>query len=240
MKTKVYNLEGKAVSDIELNESVFGLPANDDLVHQVFVSMMGNKRQVLAHTKNRGDRAGSGIKPWRQKGTGRARVGSVRSPLWRKGGIIFGPRNDRNFKKKINKKMNIKSILTVLSGKLRDGEIKIVEKLDVNKTKEMAKAIKSLEIKGRILMSFADAEKKTILFSRNIEKVENILTSQLNVLDMLNNKNLILSKESVNYLEKKYGKEKKETKKLKKPARNASRSDAGGEKKQEIILGYGK
>jgi large subunit ribosomal protein L4 len=209
MKTKVYNLAGKAVSDLELSDAVFGLKANNDLVHQVFVALMANQRQVLAHTLTRGERAGSGIKPWKQKGTGRARIGSVRSPLWKKGGVAFGPTSDRNFKKKINKKMNIKAILTVLSGKLKDGEIKVVEKIDFkdNKTKEMAKAFKNLEVKGRILLGFAENEKKHMLASRNLKSVKNIFIGQLNVLDLLQNKNLIISKESVAYLEKKYIKE---------------------------------
>ena len=206
MKTKVYNLEGKAVSDIELNEAIFGLPANNDLVHQVFVALMANQRQVLADTKTRGERAGSGIKPWKQKGTGRARIGSVRAPHWKKGGVAFGPTSDRNFKKKINKKMNVKAILTVLSGKLKDGEIKVVEKIDFKdtKTKTIATAIKNLEIKGRMLLGFAENERNFMLASRNLPKVKNIFVGQLNVLDLMQNKNLVISKESVEYLEKKY------------------------------------
>jgi len=209
-KAKVYNLKGKEVEEIKLNDSVFGLPANDDLLHQVYVALSGNKRQVLAHTKTRGERAGSGIKPWRQKGTGRARVGSVRTPVWRKGGVAFGPTSDRNFKKKINKKMNSKAITLALSGKLRDGEMTIIDKfeLEEKKTKKMAEALKNLKLKGTILISFAGAEKDIRQFSRNLTAAQNILTSQLNVFDILNRKNLIFSKESVKYLEDKYGKDK--------------------------------
>jgi len=204
---KVYNLEGKAAAEeLKLSDHVFGLPANNELVHQVYVSLMANKRQVLAHTKNRGERAGSGIKPWAQKGTGRARVGSVRSPLWRKGGVTFGPTKDRNFKKKINKKMNSKAIITVLSGKLRDGEIKAVDKLELKerKTKLMAAALKKLKLAGTTLIAFSAKEKEMMLASRNLPKVKNILASQLNVLDMLSSKNLVMSKESIKYLEEKY------------------------------------
>jgi len=205
---KVHNLEGKKMEELKLADSVFGLPANDDLVHQVYVALMGNKRQVVADTKTRGERAGSGIKPWRQKGTGRARVGSVRTPVWRKGGVVFGPKSDQNFKKKINKKMNAKALATVLSGKLRDSELVIVENFDLKekKTKKMAAALKNLKIKGSILLSFSDTEKEMIRTSRNLPKVQNISTSQLNVLDILNKKNLILSKESAKYLESKYKK----------------------------------
>lgn len=205
---KVYNLEGKEVEKIKLEESVFKLPSNDDLVHQVYVSLVANRRQVIADTKTRGERAGSGIKPWRQKGTGRARVGSVRTPVWRKGGIIFGPTNERNFKKKINKKMNAKAVAVALSGKLRDSEMVIIDKLELEekKTKKMAQSLKNLNLKGSVLLGFSEKEKDLRLASRNLPRVKNILTSQLNVLDILNRKNLILSKESVKYLENKYKK----------------------------------
>lgn len=207
-KVKVYNLEGKEVESIDLSDGVFGLSENGDLVHQVFVSLQANQRQVLADTKTRGERAGSGIKPWRQKGTGRARVGSVRTPIWRKGGIVFGPTNDRNFKKKINKKMNAKAIATVLSGKLRDGEMIVVDKLELaeRKTKKMAEIFKTLGVKGRILLALSAGEKELYLTSRNLAKVTTLPTSQINVLEMLNNRNLVLSKESVRYLEEKYKK----------------------------------
>lgn len=210
MKIEVYNIEGKKVEDIEVSDSVFGLPGNDELLHQVYVALSANQRQVLAHTKTRGERAGSGIKPWRQKGTGRARVGSVRTPVWRKGGIVFGPRNDRNFKQKINKKMNEKAILTALSGKAKDGQMKIVDKFDFSekKTKLAAKALADLKIKGKVLMAFSESEKELRITSRNIKTAKNILTSQLNVLDILDNKNLLFTKESVKYLEEKYGQQK--------------------------------
>ena len=100
MKISVYNITGEEVEKMEVSENVFGVKKNDALIHQAMLAIQSNQRQVLAHTKNRGDRAGSGIKPWKQKGTGRARVGSVRNPAWKKGGVAFGPRNDRNFTKK--------------------------------------------------------------------------------------------------------------------------------------------
>lgn len=205
-KIKIYNLSGKEVEELNVSDSVFGLLKNDDLVHQVAVAMDANKRQVLADTKTRGERAGSGIKPWRQKGTGRARVGSRRTPLWKKGGVVFGPTSDRNFKQKINKKMNQKAIAIVLSGKLKDGEIFVIDKMDFSKkkTKQAVSMLDNLKISGKTLMAFSDQEKDFRLVSRNIAKVENILTGQLNVLDMLRNKNLIMSKESVKYLEEKY------------------------------------
>ena len=205
-KVKVYNLEGKELEEMEISDAVFGLPRNDELVHQVMVAMSANKRQVLADTKTRGERAGSGIKPWKQKGTGRARVGSVRTPLWKKGGVVFGPNNDRNFKKKVNKKMNQKAIAIVLSAKLKDQEIIVVDKFEFSdkKTKAVAASIKNFSMKGKILMAFSDGEKDMRILSKNIKNVDNILASQLNVLSMLNNKNLFITKESIKYLEEKY------------------------------------
>lgn len=208
MKIAVYNKEGKEVEKMELSEAVFGVKRNDDLIHQAMVAIESNQRQTIAHTKNRGERAGSGIKPWRQKGTGRARVGSRRTPTWRKGGVAFGPRKDQNFSKKINKKMNAKAIKMVLSAKLKDGEILVLDKLDLaeKKTKAMAQILKNLKISGKTLMAFSETEKDLRIASRNLKKVENILTNQLNVLEMLKNKFLLMTKDSMKYLEEKYSK----------------------------------
>ena len=206
-KVSVYNLEGKKVEDIELSENVFGLKKNDALLHQAYVAILSNKRQVIAHTKDRGERHGSGKKPWKQKGTGNARVGSVRTPVWRGGGIVFGPTKDRNFKKDINKKMMRKAILLALSSRAKSG-IMVIDKIELaeKKTKKFAEVIKNLKVKGSSLISFGEKEKDLRLYSRNIEKANNILTSNLNVFDILNHKNLILSKDSIKYLEEKYKK----------------------------------
>jgi len=202
----VYNREGEKTEDFEVSEDVFNIKKNDDLVHQAFVTIASNLRIAIAHTKNRGERSGSGKKPWKQKGTGNARVGSVRNPVWRKGGIIFGPTKDKNFSKKINKKMNQKAIKIVLSGKARQKEIIVLEELDLKekKTKEFARIIKNLKLKNKILFGFMVSEKNLNRYSRNIENIANIATQNLNVFDMLNNKYLLLSKDSVKYLDKKY------------------------------------
>jgi len=204
IKVKVYNLEGNETEELKLDESVFGVPSNDDLVHQVYVSLSANRRQVLADTKTRGERAGSGIKPWRQKGTGRARVGSVRTPVWRKGGVIFGPTNDRNFKKKINKKMNSKALAVSLSGKVRDKELLVIDSLMLKekKTRIMAEALRKFKLNGSILIGLSVGEKESRLACRNLSGVKSLESEQINVFDVLNNKNLILSKESVKSLEK--------------------------------------
>lgn len=205
-KVGIHNKEGKKVAEMELSDEVFAVAKNDRLVHQVYVAIASNKRQVLAHTKDRGERAGSGRKPWKQKGTGNARVGSVRSPLWKKGGIIFGPNKERNFTQKINKKMNQKAIKIMLSSKLKEKNLIVLDEINLaeKKTKEFTKIFKNLKLTGTTLIGFSEKEMDLRLYSRNIEKSKNILSSQLSVWDMLNSKNLLLSKESIEYLEKKY------------------------------------
>lgn len=206
MKYPVYNLEGKKVKDIELSDSIFAVPANDALVHQIYVSQYANLRLVIAHTKDRAERAGSGKKPWKQKGTGRARVGSVRTPVWRKGGVIFGPTKDRNFKKGVPKKMNKKALAIALSGKVKDKELFLVDSLLMpeTKTKKMCEAIKNLKIRGSILIGFSEKEKDTMRASRNLPKISNSTAKNMNVFEVLNHKYILLSEEGVKVLEEKY------------------------------------
>jgi len=206
MKFPVHNLKGEKVKDIELSESVFGLKPNDLLLHQVYVSQYANRRRVLAHTKDRAERAGSGRKPWRQKGTGRARVGSVRSPIWRKGGVIFGPTKNRNFKKEIPKKMNRKALTVTLSGKAKDKEIVIVDSLKIKepKTKLIKQTIDNLKLKGSVLFGFSRDERLAKRAIRNLQRVDDIDVENLNVFDILNHKYLVMSEEGIKFLESKY------------------------------------
>lgn len=221
MKSDIYNQSGKKTGEISLPESVFGVDWNNDLVHQVMVSMMSNERSVIAHTKGRGDVSGGGKKPWRQKGTGRARHGSSRSPIWRGGGITFGPTNEINFERKINKKMSAKALYTVLSKKMKDGEIIFVDNLDIKepKTKDAKDIILALEkIKGFENMS---SKRKNSTFVVLSERNENVMKSfgnfgninvgevrNLNVLNLLKNKYLIISNpdQSIEFLSSKIGK----------------------------------
>ncbi len=151
METQIYNQKGKSVGKLELPESIFGLPWNGDLVHQVVTAMQANARTPVAHTKDRSEVRGGGRKPWKQKGTGRARHGSNRSPIWVGGGVTHGPRNDKNYEQKINKKMKAKALYTVLSEKLRKGQIIFLEELNLKniKTKDAVAVIKDLSaLKG--------------------------------------------------------------------------------------------
>ncbi len=142
MEATVYNQKGKESGKITLSESVFGLKWNADLVHQVVVSMESSARNNVAHTKNRGEVSGGGKKPWQQKGTGRARHGSTRSPLWRHGGVTHGPRNDENFLRKVNKKMKAKALYTILSKKFKDNEIVFVNEITLPSIKtKLAKEV---------------------------------------------------------------------------------------------------
>ena len=220
MKVPIYNQQGEEIGVTELPEEIFGVPFNSDLVHQVVVSQMANRRQVIAHTKDRGEVRGGGRKPWRQKGTGRARAGSIRSPLWRGGGVTFGPTKERNFKKTIPQKMRRKALFMVLSQKLKDNEIIILDGLNLKKpkTKEMTSIIQKLktriqnekaepkkqEKKNResFLIALAKMDKDVILASRNIPRVATIQAKDLNCLDILSYKYLTMPKEAITLLQK--------------------------------------
>ncbi|MBU4332684.1 50S ribosomal protein L4 [Patescibacteria group bacterium] len=158
-KVTVYNQEGVIVGSQELSDEVFGIKPKVEVVHQVVVGMMANKRQVLAHTKDRGEVRGGGKKPWRQKGTGRARHGSIRSPLWVGGGVTFGPTKERNFKKRINKKMRRKAILMCLSDRVNDDKLVLLDKIKLD------------EIKTRRVVELVDKLRKVFYGEGEVNKV---------------------------------------------------------------------
>ncbi len=206
MKTPVYSQAGKKSGDINLPEAIFGLPMNESLVHQVYVSMMSNKRANIAHTKDRSEVRGGGKKPWKQKGTGRARHGSRRSPIWIGGGITFGPRNEKNFKKKINKKMKTKALFTILSQKMRDGEIIFVDSLsfDAPKTKDAAAMLSSLAgVEGfeglankknnRAMITTVDVDQNVIKSFGNFSNVSVDEFRKINPVDLLKYKYLVIT-----------------------------------------------
>ncbi len=205
MEATVYNQKGTETGKIKLPDNVFGLPWNESLVHQVVVSMTGNERTPVAHTKTRGEVSGTGIKPWRQKGTGRARHGSRRSPIWVGGGVSGGPRKDRDFSRKINKKMKTKALFTVLSRKFRDSEVVFIDNisLKVAKTKEAKNIITSLSkikefggIGRRNNAAFIALEAKDKNVYKSFNNFGNLEMGQvkdLNALDLLQYKYLIMT-----------------------------------------------
>jgi len=203
MKVKVYNQKGEEIGETVLPKEIFGREINPDLIHQVAVSMMANQRSPWAHTKDRGEVRGGGRKPWSQKGTGRARHGSIRSPIWVGGGITHGPRKERKYEKKIPKKMKRLALFCVLSGKLKDKELFVLDKLELDapKTKLMAEVIKNLREKllkkGKVLIALPQKNEIIERAARNLPDVEIEEARNLNVLDLLNHKYLILLKDSV-------------------------------------------
>lgn len=205
-KVDIYNLEGKKVASMDLNDQVFGLERNDALVHQVYVAQSANRRSGSAHTKIRSDVQGGGKKPWKQKGTGNARTGSIRNPLWRGGGIIFGPMKDKNYTKGINVKMKRKALLVALSQKAAADKIRVIDTLtmDAPKTKMIAGMFKNIGIDKSVLVGLGGDENNTYKAVRNIAKTNVIETEKLNVYELLNAEYLVLSKESLEQLNNKY------------------------------------
>lgn len=199
MKAVVYNTEGKEVGNALLPKEIFDVKMNSDLLHQVMVSQMANRRQIQAHTKDRSEVRGGGKKPWRQKGTGRARHGSSRSPIWKGGGVTFGPRKDKIYKKDIPNKIRIKALLMVLSEKARKNLLVLLDtlKLQKPKTKEMAGILGKLPCKKSCLIILPNYDKALILSSRNIPKINTIEARNLNVLDLLSSQYLLMPKDSI-------------------------------------------
>lgn len=200
MEFEVYDQNGKVVKKVELPKEIFGVKINPDLIHQVVVSQMANQRQGTAHTKTRAEVSGGGRKPWPQKHMGRARHGSIRSPIWRHGGVAHGPRKERIFKKKIPKKMRRKALFMVLSGKARDKELILLDKIEISKgkTKEVSEILKNFKLKGKkILIATPRYDQKLFLAARNLPGVKVIEARELNPLILLSFKYLFLPLESI-------------------------------------------
>lgn len=205
MQSKLYNQNGEETGVIELPEKIFGIPQNLALVKQVADAERANRRKPSAHTKTREEVRGGGKKPWKQKGTGRARHGSIRSPLWKGGGTTFGPRKETVFKKGINKKMKRKALFTVLSAKTRDGECLFLDRIELKepKTKEVAKIIKNFKnVSGRSLALVSAGDPMLERAARNVEKLSVYKASQLNALDLLQKKFLFIPRSAIKVIEK--------------------------------------
>ena len=204
MKIDTYNQNGEVTGSVTLPKEIFDVKFNADLVHQITVSLSGNKRQVSAHTKTRSEVRGGGKKPWKQKGTGRARHGSIRSPLWKGGGVTHGPRTERIFEREVPKKMRRKALFMVLSEKLKNKQLIILDKIELEKgkTKEMANSLVKLPCsKQATLIALPNYDKKIFMATRNIKKTFIEDARNINVLQLLSYKYLLLTKDSIKTIE---------------------------------------
>ena len=204
-KVSVYNIEGKKVSDVDLKEEIFGIEPNEAIIHSVLVNYLANQRQGTQNTKTRSEVSGGGRKPWRQKGTGRARQGSIRAPQWIKGGIALGPK-PRSYKYRVNKKEKRLAIKSLLSSKVLENELTVVDKLELNefKTKTMVTVLSDLKVEGKVLIVLPTNNKEVQYSSRNIEGVKTIVLNNINVFDLLKYNKLILPLETVKKIEEVY------------------------------------
>jgi len=205
MKVTIHNQKGEKLKEALLPKRIFEVEANNDLIHQVVVSQMANRRKSIAHTKNRGEVRGGGKKPWRQKGLGRARHGSIRSPIWIGGGVTFGPRKDRIFKKRIPKKMKRSALFMVLSAKARNNLLIILDDLKISepKTQSMVEVLnKVIPKKESSLIALPELNKNIILATKNIPYADTIQAKDLNCLDIMSFKYLVMPKTSIEVIEK--------------------------------------
>ncbi len=210
MEATIYNVSGKTAGKVTLSKDVFGLPWNADLVHEIVRLMNSNSRTNIAHAKTRGEVRGGGKKPWKQKGTGRARHGSTRSPIWVGGGVAHGPRNDKNFERKINKKARVKAFCTILSRKFKDGEVLFIDSVSMKepKTKDAKAILASLStIKGYEMISSKKNNSAIIALDKKVASVEksfrnfgNVRVEEfrnINPVSILNHKYLIVANPEV-------------------------------------------
>ena len=204
-KIDVIDMKGKKVSDLELADSIFGIEPNEAIVHSVLVNYLANQRQGTQSTKTRAEVRGGGKKPWRQKGTGRARQGSIRAPQWIKGGIALGPK-PRSYKYTVNKKERRLAIKSILSSKVLEKELTVVDKLEAKeiKTKNMVKALADMKVEGKTLIILPEKNQNVYMSARNIEGVKTILLNNINVFDLLKYTNLVLPVDTVKKIEEVY------------------------------------
>ena len=231
-QVKLYNMDGAAVGELRLSDAVFAVPVNEGLVQQAVLAQQANSRVAIAHAKDRSEVRGGGRKPWRQKGTGRARHGSIRSPLWRGGGVTFGPRKEQNFEKKINKKAKRKALAMALSGKVSSDTLIALDQLTITeiKTKKFFEILQNLKLRPKkaaakklspaetkksasatkgskellrrkILVVLPSKDEKLQASARNIAGVQVINAASLNIVDVLKNQYVVLSKAAIEKIE---------------------------------------
>ena len=203
---KVYKMDGTEAGEMTLSEKVFGAEYNEALIHQAVVTRLANERQGTKSTLTRTEVRGGGRKPWRQKGTGNARQGSIRAPQWIKGGVVFAPKS-RDFSKDMNKKAKIAALISALSKKVADGELVVVESLQVKegKTKEMAAFQKALKLDKSAVVVMDNNDEKVILAARNLEKLSTLPVAQISTYEVVANAKVVLTKAAVEKIEEVYG-----------------------------------
>ena len=204
-KVEVINVEGKKVKELTLNDSVFGIEPNMNVVHSVILNYLANQRQGTQNTKTRAEVAGGGRKPWRQKGTGRARQGSIRAPQWIKGGIALGPK-PRSYKYKINKKERALAVRSVLSAKLAENELVVVDQFGLNeiKTAKFAKILNNIKVEGKSLVVIPENDVNVQKSARNIKGVKTTIVDTMTVYDILNARNLVITENAIKKIEEVY------------------------------------
>ena len=206
-QVKLYNMNAKEVDTLELNDELFNIEYNESVIHQAVVTRLANERQGTKSTLTRSEVRGGGAKPWRQKGTGRARQGSIRSPQWIHGGVVFAPKS-RDFSKKMNAKAKEVALLSALSQKVRDEEIIFIDDIKVEnaKTKEMVAFLKAFGLEKTVLIVMDNDDQAVLRASANLEKVSTIAVSQLSTYEVVKNAKIVMSKKSVEQIEEAYGK----------------------------------
>ena len=202
-KVKLFNTEGKEVGQKKLRDDVFGVTVNSTFVHEVVVGIKANARKPWAHTKERSDVRGGGKKPWKQKGTGRARHGSIRSPLWKGGGVTFGSRNERDFTKKINRKAKRSAFFMTLSDKVADDHLLLVEGLEgkEGKTKEVVALIEKLPVEGRVTIVLHNDDKLLARSVKNLKKIRLVSTNSVGIMDVLDSNFVVMTPEATEKIE---------------------------------------
>ena len=203
-KVEMLNLNGEKVKEIKINSSVWGIEPNDAVLHNAIVLAMANARQASASTKTRDEVSGGGRKPWRQKGTGNARQGSIRAPQWRGGGVVFGPNPNRNYSKKQNKKERRLAVLSALSYKALDKELIVVEdiKFETSKTKEMVSLLTNLNIRNnKVLVVVEELNDNICLASRNLPNVKLVTFDGVNAYDLVSADNMVITETALTKLE---------------------------------------
>ena len=203
---KVYKMDGTEAGSMELSEKVFGAEYREELIHQAVVTRLANQRQGTKSTLTRTEVRGGGRKPWRQKGTGNARQGSIRAPQWIKGGVVFAPKS-RDFSKDMNKKAKVAALISALSKKVADGELIVIDKLAVNegKTKEMAAFKKALGLDKTAVVVMDNADEKVIRAASNLEKLTTLPVEQVSTYEVVANAKVVLTQAAVKKIEEVYG-----------------------------------